>query len=86
MQSKTLFNGRMYITRVKNYHKHDNTSVLELETPLQSYKELYGQEAYEQATGFYKSDELKTVERDHLNSDRRYYDRKADLCLEDYDE
>lgn len=29
--------------RVKNYHKHDNTSVLELDTPLRIYKEIYGQ-------------------------------------------
>ena len=26
--------------RVKNYHKHDNTSVLELDTPLEIYKEI----------------------------------------------
>ncbi len=43
--------------RVKNYHKHDNTSVLELDTPLQIYKDLYGQEAYEQAKQFYQSEE-----------------------------
>ncbi len=86
MQSKTLFNGRMYIMRVKNYHKHDNMSVLELDTPLQIYKELYGQEAYEQAKKFYQSEEWERFEKEQLNSDRRYYDHKADLCLEDYDE
>ncbi len=72
--------------RVKNYHKHDNMSVLELDTPLQIYKELYGQEAYEQAKKFYQSEEWKRFEKEQLNSDRRYYDHKADISLEDYDE
>ena len=72
--------------RVKNYHKHDNMSVLELDTPLQIYKELYGQEAYEQAQKFYQSEEWERFEKEQLNSDRRYYDHKADISLEDYDE
>ena len=72
--------------RVKNYHKHDNMSVLEFDTPLQIYKELYGQEAYEQAKKFYQSEEWERFEKEQLNSDRRYYDHKADISLEDYDE
>jgi len=72
--------------RVKNYHKHDNTSVLELDTPLQIYKEIYGQKAYAQAKQFYQSEEWKSFEREQLNSDRRYYDHKADFSLEEYDE
>lgn len=72
--------------RVKNYHKHDNMSVLELDTPLQIYKELYGQEAYEQAKKFYQSEEWERFGKEQLNSDRRYYDHKADISLEDYDE
>lgn len=58
--------------RVKNYHKHDNTSVLELDTPLRIYKEIYGQKAYAQAKQFYQSEEWKSFEREQLNSDRRY--------------
>lgn len=72
--------------RVKNYHKRDNMSVLELDTPLQIYKEFYGQEAYEQAKKFYQSEEWERFEKEQLNSDRRYYDHKADQSLEDYDE
>ena len=72
--------------RVKNYHKHDNMSVLELDTPLEIYKEIYGQEAYEQAKQFYQSEECERFEKEQFNSDRRYYDYKADLSLEDYDE
>jgi len=86
MRSKTFFNGRMYIMRVKNYHKHDNTSVLELETPLQIYKEIYGKEAYEQAKQFYHSEECERFEKEQLNSDRRNYNHKANLSLEEYDE
>ena len=81
MQSKTLFNGRMYIMRVKNYHKHDNMSVLELDTPLEIYKEIYGQEAYELAKQFYQSEEWEKFEKEQLNSDRRYYDHKYDNFL-----
>ena len=72
--------------RVKNYHKHDNMSVLELDTPLQIYKELYGQDSYEHAKQFYQSEEWKRFEKEQLNSDRRYYDHKADLSLDNYDE
>ena len=72
--------------RVNKYHTHDDMSVLELETPLQSYKEELGQEAYAQATEFYKSDECKKVERDHLNSDTRYYENRKACSLEEYNE
>ena len=72
--------------RVNKYHTHDDMSVLELETPLQSYKEELGQEAYAQATEFYKSDEWKKVERDHLNSDRRYYENRKACSLDEYSE
>ena len=72
--------------RVKNYHKHDNTSVLELDTPLKIYKEIYGQEAYEQENKFYQSEEWERFEKEQFNSDRRYYDHKAELSLEEYDE
>ena len=72
--------------RVNRHHKHDDTSVLELDTPIQNYKDTYGQEAYEQATSFYKSDEWKKVERDHLNSDRRYYENRKACSLEEYSE
>ena len=72
--------------RVNKYHTHDEMSVLELETPLQSYKEELGQEAYAQATEFYKSDEWKKVKRDHLNSDRRYYENRKACSLEEYSE
>lgn len=72
--------------RVNRHHKHDDMSVLELDTPIQSYKDTHGQEAYEQATSFYKSDEWKKVERDHLNSDRRYYENRKACSLEEYSE
>ena len=72
--------------RVNKYHTHDDMSVLELETPLQSYKEELGQEAYEQATEFYKSDEWTKVERDYLNSDRRYYENRKACSLNEYSE
>ena len=72
--------------RVNKYHTHDDMSVLELDTPIQNYKEAYGQEAYEQATEFYKSDECKKVERDHLNSDTRYYENRKAYSLEEYSE
>ena len=72
--------------RVNKYHTHDDMSVLELETPLQSYKEELGQEAYAQATEFYKSDEWKKVKRGHLNSDRRYYENRKACSLEEYSE
>ena len=72
--------------RVNKYHTHDDMSVLELETPLQSYKEELGQEAYAQATEFYKSDEWKKVDRDHLNSDRRYYENRKACSLDEYSE
>ena len=72
--------------RVNRHHKQDDMSVLELDTPIQSYKDTYGQEAYEQATSFYKSDEWKKVERDYLNSDRRYYENRKACSLEEYSE
>ena len=72
--------------RVNKYHTHDEMSVLELETPLQSYKEELGQEAYAQATEFYKSDEWKKVQRDHLNSDRRYYENRKACSLDEYND
>ena len=72
--------------RVNRHHKQDDTSVLELDTPIQNYKDTYGQEAYEQATSFYKSDEWKKVERDHLNLDRRYYENRKACSLEEYSE
>ena len=72
--------------RVNRHHKHDDMSVLELDTPIQSYKDTYGKEAYEHATSFYKSDEWKKVERDQLNSDRRYYENRKVCSLEEYNE
>lgn len=72
--------------RVNKYHTHDDMSVLELETPLQNYKEELGQEAYAQATEFYKSDEWKKVDRDYLNSDRRYYENRKACSLDEYSE
>lgn len=47
--------------RVNGHHRQNDTSVLELDTPIQNYKEAYGQEAYEQATSFYESEEWKKV-------------------------
>lgn len=72
--------------RVNGHHRQNDTSVLELDTPIQNYKEAYGQEAYEQATSFYESEEWKKVERDQLNSDRRYYENRRACSLEEYNE
>ena len=72
--------------RVNGHHRQNDTSVLELDTPIQNYKEAYGQEAYEQATSFYESEEWNKVERDQLNSDRRYYENRKACSLEEYNE
>ena len=72
--------------RVNGHHRQNDTSVLELDTPIQNYKDTYGQEAYEQATSFYESEEWKKVERDQLNSDRRYYENRKACSLEEYNE
>ena len=52
---------RKRMKRVNGHHRQNDTSVLELDTPIQNYKEAYGQEAYEQATSFYESEEWKKV-------------------------
>ena len=58
--------------RVCDYHKQDNKSVLDLPTPLELFKEEHTSEEYNELVAFYSSDEWKEVEREHLNSDRRY--------------
>lgn len=60
--------------RVINYHEKDNRSVLDLPTPLELFKESRSAEEYEELMSFYQSDEWQEVEREGLNSDRRYYE------------
>ena len=65
--------------RVCDYHKQDNKSVLDLPTPLELYKMGHTAEEYDELVAFYSSDEWKEVEREHLNSDRRYYEKRKAL-------
>ena len=65
--------------RVCDYHKQDNKSVLDLPTPLKLFKEEHTAEEYDELVAFYSSDEWKEVEREHLNSDRRYYEKRKAL-------
>ena len=60
--------------RVVNYHEKDNRSVLDLPTPPELFKESRSAEEYEDLMSFYQSDEWQEVEREGLNSDRRYYE------------
>lgn len=41
-------NINLFLMRVNRHIMHDDTSILELNTPIQSYKYTNGQEAYEQ--------------------------------------
>lgn len=65
--------------RVCDYHKQDNKSVLDLPTPLELFKKEHTTEEYDELVSFYSSDEWKEVEREHLNSDRRYYEKRKAL-------
>ena len=65
--------------RVCDYHKQDNKSVLDLPTPLELFKQEHTAEEYDELVAFYSSDEWKEVEREHLNSDRRYYEKRKAL-------
>lgn len=65
--------------RVCDYHKQDNKSVLDLPTPSELFKEEHAAEEYDELVAFYSSDEWKEVEREHLNSDRRYYEKRKAL-------
>lgn len=60
--------------RIVNYHEQDKKSVLDLPTPLELFKESHSAEEYEELMSFYQSDEWQKVEREGLNSDRRYYE------------
>jgi len=67
--------------RICDYHKQDNKSVLDLPTPLELYKTEHTAEEYEDLIAFYSSDEWKEVEREHLNSDRRYYEKRKAMSI-----
>ena len=60
--------------RIVNYHEQDSRSVISLPTPLELFKESHSAEEYEELMSFYQSDEWQAVEREGLNSDRRYYE------------
>ncbi|MBO5559712.1 hypothetical protein [Ruminococcus sp.] len=60
--------------RIVNYHEQDSRSVISLPTPLELFKESHSAEEYEELMSFYQSDEWQEVEREELNSDRRYYE------------
>lgn len=60
--------------RVINFHEKDNKSAIGLSTPLELFKESHSAEEYEELMSFYQSDEWHAVEREGLNSDRRYYE------------
>ena len=72
--------------RICDYHKQDNKSVLDLPTPLELYKMEHTAEEYEDLIAFYSSDEWKEVEREHLNSDRRYYEKRKAMSISDVKE
>ena len=60
--------------RIVNYHKKDQQSVIGLPTPLELFKESHIAEEYDELMSFYQSEEWQEVERESLNSDRRYYE------------
>lgn len=70
---------RMMCMRICDYHKQDNKSVLDLPTPLELYKMGHTAEEYDELVSFYSSDAWKEIEREHLNSDRRYYEKRKAL-------
>ena len=63
---------------VRDYHFRDNWSVVDLPTPLQQFKKTHTDEEYEAVKAFYYTDKWQAVEREHLNSDRRYYEKRKD--------
>ena len=68
---------------IQYYHKKDNESVVsELPTPLELFKQTHTKQEYRQLVSFYKSEQWQEVERAHLNSDRRYYERRAESGAE----
>ena len=67
---------------VRDYHFRDNWSVVDLPTPLQQFKKTHTDEEYEAVKAFYYTDKWQTVEREHLNSDRRYYEKRKDWFRE----
>lgn len=67
---------------VRDYHFRDNWSVVDLPTPLQQFKKTHTAEEYEAVKAFYYTDKWQAVEREHLNSDRRYYEKRKDWFKE----
>ena len=67
---------------VRDYHFRDNWSVVDLPTPLQQFKKTHTDEEYEAVKAFYYTDKWQTEEREHLNSDRRYYEKRKDWFRE----
>ena len=68
--------------RIQYYHKKDNSSVVsELPTPLEQFKQTHTKQEYEQLVSFYRSEQWQEVEREHLNSDRRYYEGRKQKSL-----
>ena len=67
---------------VRDYHFRDNWSVVDLPTPLQQFKKTHTDEEYEAVKAFYYTDKWQAVEREHLNSDRRYYEKRKDWFRE----
>lgn len=68
----------MSITR---YHKKDNKSVLKLHTPIQQFKVTHSADEYAELMSFYQTEEWQAVERESLNSDRRYYEGRKVTTL-----
>lgn len=68
--------------RIFNYHCFDNWSVVKgLPTPIQLFKRGHSDEEYRELISFFYSEKWKKVERDHINSDRRYYEKRKDWYL-----
>jgi RNA polymerase sigma factor (sigma-70 family) len=68
---------------VRDYHFRDNWSVVgNLPTPLQQFKKTHTAEEYEALKSFYYTEKWQKVEREHLGSDRRYYEKRKDWFRE----
>lgn len=68
--------------RIIDYHGLDTQmSVLDLNTPIELFKETHSEEEYCELMSFYKSDEWQKVERESLNSNRRYYEGRKVIKL-----
>ena len=67
---------------VRDYHYRDHRSVVDLPTPLKQFRDSHTPEEYEAVKAFYYTDKWQAVEREHLNSDRRYYEKRKEWFKE----